>query len=203
MSSAAPTPKQYHAALKAVIKRAILVMDAAGDREMRFLHVGQFWDRAVGDADLAYGYNVASVRIVPTSREIAQADIVAEWLSWLGSRDAKAVRLLANWAHDWPIWRLAEIENCSERTIHYRIDRSVATILKEFGNVDVEIEEINELAVRPAPIFNSDKPQVIDEDTPLSDRRRKVWIDGVGYMLGKKKLNNGQGRVTERMLYVH
>lgn len=198
-----PTAKQYHAALKSVIKRAILVMDATGDRESRFLHVGQFWDRAVGDADLAYGYNTATVRIVPTSREIAQADIVADWLAWLGVRDRAAVPRLVAWAHDEPIWRMAEREKVSDRTIHYRIDRSIAAILDEFGGLEVDLDEVNEPLTRKPPIFTTDRPCVIDDETPVSDRHRKVWIDGIGFMLRGRRLNNGQNKVTDRMLNAH
>lgn len=78
------TPKQQHAALKVAIKREIVVLDALGDSEMRFLNVSQVWSRATEDAGLAYGYSETRVRIVPTAREIAQAETVADWLAWLG-----------------------------------------------------------------------------------------------------------------------
>ncbi|SNT64465.1 hypothetical protein SAMN05216374_0387 [Tardiphaga sp. OK246] len=37
----APSVSKYHAALKTVIKRAIIVLDALGDSEMRFQNEGQ------------------------------------------------------------------------------------------------------------------------------------------------------------------
>jgi hypothetical protein len=52
-----PTASQYHSSLKAVIKRAIIVLDALGDSEMRFQNQGQVWNRAINDAALAYGYS--------------------------------------------------------------------------------------------------------------------------------------------------
>lgn len=36
-----PTAAKYHSALKAVIKRAIIVLDALGDSEMRFQKQGR------------------------------------------------------------------------------------------------------------------------------------------------------------------
>jgi uncharacterized protein YukE len=99
-----PTASKYHSALKAVIKRAIIVLDALGDSEMRFQNQGQVWNRAINDAALAYGYTEATVRFVPTAREIAQAEIVADWLLWLGNNDG-GLRRLVSWAHDEPIWR--------------------------------------------------------------------------------------------------
>jgi hypothetical protein len=75
------TPAQFHAALKAVIKRAIIVLDALGDSEMRFRTVGQVWGRAIDDAAMAYGYSEARVRFIPTAREIAQCVYRKPYLS--------------------------------------------------------------------------------------------------------------------------
>lgn len=137
------TPKQQHAALNVAIKCAIVVLDALGDSEMRFLNVSQVWSRATEDATLAYGYNQTRVRIVPTAREIAQAETVADWLAWLGHHHGDVPRLVA-WANDEPIWRMAERERCSERTIHNRIDRSVALILGHFGDTELDLPVIDE-----------------------------------------------------------
>jgi hypothetical protein len=77
----------FHAALKVVIKRAIIVLDALGDSEMRFQNQGRVWNRAINDAALACGYTEATVRFIPTAREIAQAEIVAGSLLWLGNNE--------------------------------------------------------------------------------------------------------------------
>lgn len=82
------------------------MLDALGDSEMRFQNQGQVWNRAINDAALAYGYTDAMVRFIPTAREIAQAEIVADWLLWLGNNDG-GVQRLVSWAHDEPIWRMA------------------------------------------------------------------------------------------------
>jgi hypothetical protein len=49
-----PTSGQYHAALKAVIKREIIVLDALGDSELRFQSISRILNLATADAGLAY-----------------------------------------------------------------------------------------------------------------------------------------------------
>jgi hypothetical protein len=191
------TPKQQHAALKVAIKRAIVVLDALGDKELRFQSMGQVWARAIDDAALAYGYSETRVRIVPTARQIAQAETVADWLAWLGHHHGGVPRLVS-WAHDEPIWRMAQRERCSERTIHNRIDRSVATILAEFGGVELELETIDEKPERAhPPNFVTDRP-VSGPAIPISQHGR-VWLDGLGYMKAGKRWRNGhdkEGRIA-------
>ncbi|SNS24399.1 hypothetical protein SAMN05216374_0468 [Tardiphaga sp. OK246] len=157
-----------------MIKRAIVVLDALGDSEMRFQNQGQVWNRAINDAALAYGYAEVTVRFIPTAREIAQAEIVADWLLWLGNNDG-GVHRLVSWAHDEPNWRMAERELCSVRTIHRRIDRSVAGILKEFGGIDAEIQEIEDKPERAQPPNFMTQRSVIADTAPIS-QHGKVWI---------------------------
>jgi hypothetical protein len=54
--------------LNAVIKRAIIVLDAPGDSEIRFQNQKQVWSRAINDAALAYGYLEVTVRFISTAR---------------------------------------------------------------------------------------------------------------------------------------
>lgn len=194
-----PTAKQYHAGLKAVVKRAIIVLDALGDSELRFQSVAKVWERAIDDAGMAYGYTETRVRFIPTAREIAQAEVVADWLTWLGVHHGGVARLVA-WAHDDPIWRIAQRERCSERTIHSRIDRSIAEILREFGGLEVEIPEISEKPGRAhAPNFMTERPRYT-EDGKIG-QHGKVWIDGLGFMKNGKRLSNGQDKISDRMLH--
>jgi hypothetical protein len=201
-----PTAAQFHSALKRVIKRAIIVLDALGDTEMRFQGTGQVWGRAVNDASMAYGYSDARVRFIPTAREIAQAEVVADWLAWLGSHHG-GVRRIVSWAHDDPIWRMAERERCSERTILNRIDRSIAAILKEFGALDVAIPEINEnaYASNPPNFVRGQRPLIAAPLIAASrvDQHDKVWIDGLGFMKHGRRLNDGRNKITDRMLNAH
>jgi hypothetical protein len=101
----APSVSKFHAAL-ILIKRAIIVLDALCDSEMRFQNQRQVWNRAIDDAALACGYTEATVRFIPTAREIAQAEIVADWLLWLGNNSG-GVRRLVSWPYGEPIWRMA------------------------------------------------------------------------------------------------
>jgi hypothetical protein len=203
-----PTAAQFHSALKRVIKRAIIVLDALGDSEMRFQGTGQVWGRAVNDASMAYGYSDASVRFVPTAREIAQAEVVADWLIWLGKHHGGVRRLVA-WAHDEPFWRMAEREGCSERTIYSRIDRSVAAILKEFGDLDADIPVIEEVPEKAhAGAFFVKRPVSLEPGShstfrKVIDPHGKVWIDGVGFMKNGRRLNDGRNKINDRMLNAH
>lgn len=192
---------QFHSALKAAIKRAIVVMDALGDSEMRFQNVGQVWARAIDDASMAYGYSETRVRFIPTAREIAQADTVADWLAWLGANHGGVPRLVS-WAHDDPIWRIAERERCSIRTIHNRIDRSVAAILKEFGGGEIDLPVIEEGPEKAhPPSFFKERPVALN--TAPIDGHGKCWIDGVGMMLKGKRLNDGRNKIPDRVLHAH
>jgi hypothetical protein len=194
------TPKQEHAALKVVIKRAIVVLDATGDAEMRFQNMGQVWNRAIGDAALAYGYGETRVRLVPTARQIAQADTVADWLAWLGHHHGGVPRLVA-WAHDEPIWRMAERERCSQRTIHYRIDKSVALILGEFGGVEIDLDIVDEKPERAHPQAFIIEPSLVGPPLPVS-QHGKCWIDGIGFMKNGKRWRNGHNKAA-RIAYAN
>lgn len=193
------TPKQQHASLKIAVKRAIVVLDTLGDNEMRFQNMGQVWNRATADASLAYGYNETRVRIVPTAREIAQAETVADWLAWLGTAEGPfSVPRLVSWSHDDPIWRIAERERCSERTIHNRIDRSIAAILLEFGGETVDVPEVDEAPAKAhLPNFMTERPTV--GPTQAVNQHGKCWIDGVGFMKDGKRLRTGYEK-AERFL---
>lgn len=191
--------KLMHALLKVAVKRSIVVMDAMGDGEMRFQNVSQVWNRAVDDAALAYGWSDTRVRFVPTAREIAQADRVAEWLAWLGANHGRDhVKRLTSWAHDDPIWRIAERERCSERAVHNRIDRSIALILKRFGGIDVDFGETqpdcrdSKVPAHPSSFCPPIEPHS-DDGRPI-EQHAKVWLHGKGYMKAGKRLNNGQDR---------
>lgn len=120
-------------------------------------------------------------------------------LAWLGLHHGGVARL-NSWAHDDPIWRIAEREGCSVRTVDNRIDRSIAAILKEFGGVDMAFVEIDERPDRAhPPSFISQRP--IAGDSSVVSQHGKVWIDGVGFMLKGRRLRDGRHRTTTRTLY--
>jgi hypothetical protein len=189
-----------HTALKRTIKYMVLILDALGDSEMRFLSVGASWDRAVGDASTAYGYTEqANVRLRPTPREHSQADIVARWLAWLGKHEGpKAVPRIVSWAHDEPMWRMAMREKCSERTIANRIDRSVAAIMAEFGGGEVDVGVIEEGPDKPIVHFATRGVEV--QTGVRQGSYGRVWIDGVGFMKDGRRMSRGDERLDLRRL---
>lgn len=191
-------PTNLHASLKRIIKHFILVLDALGDSEMRFLQQGASW-RAVNEAS-AYGYTeAANVRLCPSAREVSQAEVVASWLAWLGKMEgALAVPRIVNWSHDEPMWRMAAKEKCSERTIANRIDRSVASILKQFGGVESDIESIEEGPDKPVQHFSS--PAVSVATGIRQGTFDKVWIDGIGFMKDGRRINSGDDRILRRVM---
>ncbi|MBM7483338.1 hypothetical protein ACVWWI_003346 [Bradyrhizobium sp. USDA 3686] len=196
--------KRLHASLKAAVKRSIVVMDAMLDPDRRFLRVacsmGPVWAQAIDQAEDAYGYTETRIRFIPTAREIAQAETVADWLSWLArEKGRECIRLLTSWAREMPIWKIADLERCSERSVHNRIDRLVAAILSEFGGISAEIPD--ETQERPGrahpPNFMTERPMPSDAgEISLA----KVWIGGVGFMKNGKRLRNGQEKISERMV---
>lgn len=204
-----------HASLKSVIKQNILVLDATPDQHARWLAMGAAWAAPVGGE---YGWNAATVRFIPSAREISQAEIVASWLVWLGLGDPNGVKRLVAWAHDDPLWRIGERERCSTRTIANRIDRSVAAIMREFAAHPVDrqitIAVIEEPVERSSALVGFDPVKRstlgVFRDSAAAALRacaagvreisNKVWIDGHGYMRDGRRMNNGYGKFDERRL---
>lgn len=168
-------------ALKEAIRRAIVVLNALGSSDQRYLALGSAWSGANDDPTLAYGYSEIVVRIQPTAREISQAEIVAEWLSWLGARDATAVKRLTRWARGMQLWLMADLERVSPRTVTNRIDRSVALILKEFGGLDAGVVRLEEPHQRRPYALGFAAPDPINAETAGLPPGR-VFISGVGWM---------------------
>jgi len=75
LSSRRKTPADAEAASHlhgAVVKRAIVVLDAQGNLEARFQSMGLLWGRAIDGASMAYGYSQARVL---TAGEIAHHSV--------------------------------------------------------------------------------------------------------------------------------
>lgn len=132
-------------AIREIIRRAILTFKALPDPDARFLRQGHSW-QIVRDASEAYGYAEASVKdFQPTPHEIDQAMIVLPWLSWLWEEEGgDAVKRIIAWAMGIPMWRLAQREHVSERTIDNRIDRSVTAIINNVIGTDFRFAVVDE-----------------------------------------------------------
>jgi hypothetical protein len=179
----------------AVLKHAIIVLDALG---LRKLHAGQaptlesgMATLAVGDAAVAYGYSEAKAKFRPTPREIAQAEVVDEWLRWLAAaRGVAEVERLQRWALGTPMWLMAQRERCSERTVRNRLERSAAAILQMFG-IGSNVETVEE--------FYEPMPYALAFSQPLTVNREnetvsagRVWIDGLGFMRNGQRIRDGK-----------
>jgi hypothetical protein len=143
-----PHSRAMLGALKQAIRDGVLVMLATGDIDRRYRGpLRSTWSIAtVDDPGLAYAYNeIRTPRIMPSPKDITRAEIVDSWLVWLRAEEGKrAVHRVFHWARGVPTWMQAQREACTERTIHNRIDRSMAAILREFLDTEMTVELIDE-----------------------------------------------------------
>jgi hypothetical protein len=163
--------------LKLIIRDAWRTLAMLPDPDARFRRAfGGGWTLpVVQDARDAYGSTPASYRGSPTPREVSIMEAVFEWLAWLRRQIPKkkqdyevvgeySIRRIAAWGRGVSIWRLAQREHCSERTVHRRIDRSIAKIGVEFRD---EIERII-----PQFIIDGEEMPPINEREPRQERIR-------------------------------
>jgi hypothetical protein len=119
-------------ALKEAIRQGVLVMQALDDPDYKYRRpLTSTWRiSAPDDPNTAYAYTELRLRFVPSPRDITRAEIVDSWLVWLhGVEGRRGTHRVFHWARGAPQWLQAQRENCSERTIVNRIDRSMAAIL--------------------------------------------------------------------------
>lgn len=181
---------QLLAAMREIIRRAVMTLAALRDPDRRYLGLAQMPQHVVHDVKEAYGYSSATVRdFAPSAYEIEQADVVLPWLAWLRREHGDMeCRRFIGWAMGAPVWRLAKREGCSDKTIHNRIDRSVSLMIAEFIGPTIAVEQIEE-PYRDAPyalVF--DKPSG-PHGGPVNIR--KVYVGGIGMMRGGKRLRGG------------
>lgn len=209
-------------AIREIIRRAILTFKALPDPDAKFLHQGRSWD-IVRNVNEAYGYAEASVKdFEPTPHEIDQAEIIIPWLAWLWEHEGDiAVKRTIGWAMGIPMWRLAQNERVSERTIDNRIDRSVMAIINHCIGADFKLEVVDEpykstpFAMRwerATATHDWSKPLHTQEAGPgefqddLSSKPRHylanvttVYVYGKGLMRNGRMWNDGR-RKAERMM---
>jgi Domain of unknown function (DUF6362) len=147
-----PHSRDMLAALKQAIRHGVLVMLALPDgHDPRRYQLRSMWLPVTDDPQTAYAYTeVKTPRIVPSPKDITRAEIVDSWLVWLRATEGKrALHRVFHWARGVPVWQLAQREGCTERTIHNRIDRSMAAILREFLDTEASVERTEEPAEKP------------------------------------------------------
>lgn len=189
-------PDDLFDALKEIIRRAVMTLAALRDPDKRFQGLSRLPVGIVHDVQEAYGYSSASVRnFAPSPKEVEQMEVVLPWLAWVRREEGEiAIRRILGWSMGASLWRLGQREKCSDRTITNRIDRSVVAIIKQFVGVSVEVEIINE------PYKGANYALVYDKPPGPHGGEvtiKKVYIGGLGYMVGGKRWNNGQERFAQ------
>jgi len=134
-------------------------------------------------------------------KDITRAEIVDSWLVWLRAAEGKrAVHRVFHWARGVPLWMLAQRAACTERTIHNRIDRSMAAILREFLVEEMTVEPIEERAALPVRHYHAAWEATTGEAGERQDFG-KVYIDGIGYMKDGRRLRDGREKADDKRLY--
>jgi hypothetical protein len=134
--------------LKLTIKNAWLTLSMLPEPDARFRRAfGSSWTlptfRSSKDGD--YPSEIYT-KLIPSPHEITVMEAVFEWLTWLRGQPPDdggeyAIKRIAAWSYGVPVFRMAQREHCSERTIYNRIDRSIAKISSKFKDVEVDIDD--------------------------------------------------------------
>ena len=188
-------------ALKAAIRHAILVMLALPNgHDPRRYQLRSIWLPVTDDPGLAYAYTeVKTPRIVPSAKDItARRD--RRQLAGVAARGrgqaCGASRLpLGAWRSDLDA---GAAENC--RTIHNRIDRSTAAILREFLDEEMTVDPIEERAALPIRHYHAAWEATTGE-AGGGRHFGKVYIDGIGMMKDGRRLRDGREKADDRKLY--
>lgn len=173
-------------AMREIIRVAIITLAALRDPDRRFMGYASLPQNVIHDVREAYGYSSATVReFIPSAFHISQMEVVLPWLAWVRREEGeRAIRRIIGWAMGASIWRLGYREECSERTIHNRIDRSVCAIIRKFAGANIEVERVNE------PYKGANYAMVFERPTGTEAPVliQKVYVGGMGMMKGSKRL---------------
>lgn len=183
-------PAELLHALREIIRRAVMTLAAVRDPDRRHLGWSSLPMNIVHDVQDAYGYSSASARnFAPSPHEVEQMEVVLPWIAWIRREEGEAAcRRILGWAMGAALWRLGQREKCSDRTINNRIDRSICAIVRRFVGVNVEIERLEE------PYKGTNYALVIEKPHGPHGGEveiKKVYIGGMGFMKGGKRLRSG------------
>lgn len=179
--------------LKLTIKQAWLTLAMLPDPDARYRRaLGGGWVlKIVQEARDAYGATPASWKGTPSPAEITEMEEIFDQLVWLrqaeGFEGEGSIKRIAAWAWGVPIWKIAQREHRCERTIHYRINNSIAKILLEFKGIDVKLKVINEPEQRPARIRGFAPPREEADQSGSTAEPGKVYIGGEGFRFHGEK----------------
>lgn len=191
-------PELLHA-IREIIRRAVMALAAVRDPDARYMGLSRLPATIVRDVNQAYGYVSASVRnFQPSSYELEQMEIVLPWLAWIRREEGEqACRRILAWAMGSQLWRIGQRENCSERTALNRIDRSICAIVEKFVGIGVTVEKIEEPYKGTPYALLFEKPAGPHGGEVIIKR---VYIGGVGFMKGGKRLRRGDENLSDQML---
>ncbi len=125
--------------------------------------------------------------------------VVMEWMVWLRQRpngDVDLKRIIA-WALGVPRYIMAARERRSDETIRTRINRSLADILAEFCDVEVDVEVVDEPELSAGRIrgFTEATGELASGELPEAG---KVYIAGLGFMHRGKKYRSSLDIAEEK-----
>ena len=195
--------------LKLTIKNAWLTLSMLPDPDVRFRRAfGRSWTLpVVQDPNTAYGSTPASWLGTPSAHDISVMEAVFEWLAWLRGQDPPeggeySIKRIGSWALGQSVWKIAQRERCSERTIHNRIDRSIAKISIKFKDMDVDLEKIEEPELRPERIRGFGPPREANQSGDFA-QPGKVFIGsaeagGVGFFMFRGEKYKSSYGIDER-----
>lgn len=173
-------------AMREIIRVAVVTLAALRDPDRRYQGFSSLPVNVIHDVREAYGYSSATVReFIPSAFHISQMEVVLPWLAWIRREEGeRAIRRIIGWAMGASIWRLGYREECSERTIHNRIDRSICAIIRKFADVALDVERVDEpyKGANYAMVF--DRPTGTDAPVLI----QKVYVGGMGMMKNGKRL---------------
>lgn len=145
------------ASLREAICRAIHTLWALRDPDHRYLAKGSAWLFDIKSEWINYGQRKWPYEPLP--KDISRMEIAAVWLAWLRRTQGEdSLRRIIGYALGVPTWKLAWREKCTERTILYRMERSYAAILAEYGDIRVELDPVDEKARGRGRWFIVEKP---------------------------------------------
>ena len=181
--------------LRELIRRAILTHNAIKDREAAWLTY-RSWFPVVNEATESYGYNQAVIKFVPSAADVSLMEEVFDWLAWVRWECGElALWRLWRFATGIPTLQLAERENCTERTIRNRVDRTLSDIVRQFGGVSISVQTVVDSKEATVTSFMTARPVSAGR---LAHPAR-VWIGGEGFMKGSRRLRTGQERLDDRL----
>jgi hypothetical protein len=181
-------PSELLGAMREIVRYAIMTLAALRDPDAKYLGLAQMPAHVVHDIQQAYGYSSTSVRSFrPSPFEIEQMDTVLPWVAWVRQQEGDlACRRIIGWAMGAPLWRLGQREQCSDRTIMNRIDRSIAAIILKFAGVGITVERIDE------PYKGTHYAMILEKPAGPHGAVfiRKVYVGGLGYVRNGKRMRD-------------